>query len=277
MRHILLHGHIFKNAGSTLDWSLRRSFGSSFCEHRDDAAMREAPRDALAAAFADASIVALSSHNLPSPPPSIDGIVFHTVFLLRHPIERALSVYAFERRQQAMTPGAQAAKRMSLQDYVAWRLQDDVRPVIRNFQTRFLAGGAVRHGYETLTPDSVSAAYQRLTAGVPVGLVERYDASMVALEAALRPFFPRLDLAYVPQNVSQKLSRVADPVAAPDQAAAKEELGPLWEPLLAHNAHDLALYAAAGTVLDRCIAALPDAGRDLEQFRQRLAALRQQV
>lgn len=273
MRHILLHGHIFKNAGSTLDWSLRRSFGPAFCEHRDDAAMREAPRDTLAAAVSESSMVALSSHNLPSPPPSLDGIVFHAVFLLRHPIERALSVYAFERQQQAMTPGAQAAKRMNLQDYVAWRLQDEVRPVIRNFQTRFLAGGAVRHGSDTLTSDAVAAAHQRLTAGAPVGLVDRYDASMVALEAALRPFFPGLDLAYMPQNVS----RGAGPAAALDVTGAQEQLGPLWEPLLAHNAQDLALYEAAGAALERRIAALPDAGRDLEQFRQRLAALRQQA
>lgn len=274
MRHILLHGHIFKNAGSTLDWSLRRSFGTAFCEHRDDAAMREAPLETLAASVSDTSMVALSSHNLPSPPPSLDGIVFHTVFLLRHPIERALSVYAFERQQQATTPGAQAAKRMNLQDYVAWRLQDEVRPVIRNFQTRFLAGGAVRHGSEPLTSDAVAAAHQRLTAGGPVGLVERYDVSMVVLEAALRPFFPELDLAYLPQNVS----RGVGPAAVADIAeSAREQLGPLWEPLLVHNAHDLALYEAAGTALDGCIAALPEAGRDLEQFRQRLAALRQQA
>ncbi|TCO74892.1 hypothetical protein [Chromatocurvus halotolerans] len=274
MRHILLHGHIFKNAGSTLDWSLRRCFGSGFCEHRDDAAMREAPRDALAAGVANSSIVALSSHNLPSPPPSIDGIAFYTVFLLRHPIERALSVYAFERQQQATTPGAQAAKRMNLQDYVAWRLQDEVRPVIRNFQTRFLAGGAVRHGSEPLTSDAVAAAHQRLKAGAPVGLVERYDASMMVLEAALRPFFPQLDLAYLPQNVSRGVGPAA---VANIAGSAREQLGPLWEPLLAHNAHDLALYAAAGKALDRRIATLPDVGRDLEQFRQRLAALRQQA
>lgn len=269
MRHILLHGHIFKNAGSTLDWSLRRSFGPAFCEHRDDAAMCESPAAALAAAVADPSIKALSSHNLPSPPPHPVGIEFHSLFLLRHPVERVLSVYAFERRQQVETPGAQAAKRMSLQAYVAWRLQDNVRPVIRNFQTRFLAGGAVRHGDEALTSEAVAVACERLADGIPAGIVERYDASMVVLEAALGHLFPELDLAYVSQNVGL--------TAAPDAATAKEQLGALWEQVVAHNAHDLALYEAAGVALDRRIAALPDFARNLDVFRQRSAALKQRL
>ena len=114
MRHVLLHGHMFKNAGTTLDWSLRRSFGAGFYEHRDDAAMREAPDHALAVALRNKAVVALSSHNLPCPPPVIPGVHFHCVFLLRHPIARILSVYAFERAQQAQTPGALTAKRMDL-------------------------------------------------------------------------------------------------------------------------------------------------------------------
>jgi len=282
MRHILLHGHIFKNAGSTLDWSLRRSFGPAFCEHRDDAAMREAPGATLAAAVADASLIALSSHNIPSPPPRMPGIKFHPLLLLRDPIVRVLSVYAFERQQKSDTPGALAAKRLSLREYVAWRLQDDVRPVIRNFQTRFLAGGAVRHGADPLSAETVAAVRRRFAdeaaEGPPVGIVERYDASMVVLERALQPLFPQLDLAYVAQNVSQNLGQSpgqnVEKGPASANAMAQERLGPLWEQVLAHNAHDLALYEQACAVLDRHMAALPDFAQELERFQWRLAALR---
>ena len=266
MRHILLHGHIFKNAGSTLDWSLRRSFGAAFCEHRDDVAMREAPGNALAAALTDETIVALSSHNLPSPPPQIPGVCFQSLFLLRNPIERVLSVYAFERAQQADTPGAQAARRMSLQDYVAWRLQDSVRPVIRDFQTRFLAGGALRHSAGPLSEEDVVCARQRLADGAPVGIVERYDDSMVALEGVLKPVFPDIDLACVPQNVG--------PGPAQGEASVREQLGAVWADVVAHNAHDLALYSLAVEALDRGIGAMPDFERDLARYRHRSAALR---
>ncbi len=266
MRHILLHGHIFKNAGSTLDWSLRRCFGPAFCEHRDDAAMRKAPQQALTSALADDALVALSSHNLPSPPPEMPGLCFHSVYLLRDPVERVLSVYAFERAQQAETPGAQAARRMNLQDYVAWRLRDSERPVIRNFQTRFLAGGAVRHNGDPLSAGAVASARQRLVEGAQVGLVERYDESMVLLEAALHPVFPHIDLACVPQNVTRGAARGGAPL--------REQLGALWQEVVAHNAHDLALYSLADELLDRSIAAMPDFARKLARYRERSAALR---
>lgn len=266
MRHILLHGHIFKNAGSTLDWSLRRSFGAAFCEHRDDAAMREAPDNTLAASLADETVVALSSHNLASPPPRIPGLCFHSLFLLRDPIERVLSVYAFERTQQVETPGAQAAKRMNLQDYVAWRLQDSARPVIRDFQTRFLAGGVVRHGQDPLSAGDVASARQRMADGALFGIVERYDESMVVLEAALRPLFPQIDLACVPQNIGRG--------TAHEKVSVRDQLGDQWEEVVAHNAQDLALHSRAVEALDRRIAGMPDFERDLAQYRRRSAALR---
>ena len=39
-RHVLLHAHMFKNAGTSLDASLRQSFGAAFVDHRDDESMR---------------------------------------------------------------------------------------------------------------------------------------------------------------------------------------------------------------------------------------------
>jgi len=35
MRHIILHHHIFKNAGMTLDFSLKRQFGDAFANIHD--------------------------------------------------------------------------------------------------------------------------------------------------------------------------------------------------------------------------------------------------
>ena len=40
MKQVILHGHIFKNAGTTLDWALKRSFGKAFVDHRRDDQMR---------------------------------------------------------------------------------------------------------------------------------------------------------------------------------------------------------------------------------------------
>jgi hypothetical protein len=43
-RLVILHNHLFKNAGTTIDWSLGRELGSAFVDHRDDAGMKQGAR-----------------------------------------------------------------------------------------------------------------------------------------------------------------------------------------------------------------------------------------
>ena len=45
--HVLLYGHNFDNAGSSLDQRLHRRFGEGFTDHRDNEAMREAALSTL--------------------------------------------------------------------------------------------------------------------------------------------------------------------------------------------------------------------------------------
>lgn len=265
MRHVLLHGHIFKNAGTTLDWSLRRCFGDGFCEHRADREMRLEPRRALAGALGNERIVALSSHSLPSPVPALDGLVLHPLYLLRHPIARLRSVYAFERRQDARTPGARAARAMGFREYVAWRMRDDVGPTIRNFQTRYLAGQFARKPGAAASSAVFDSALDYLKQTENIGIVELYDESMVMFEAALRPVFPAIDLAHVPQNVGAR--------GEPKAGTVYEELGPLCDEVIDRNSYDLALYSHARETLQRRLSELPDFTDRLARLRERNAAL----
>lgn len=265
MRHVLLHAHIFKNAGTTLDWSLRRSFGNGFCEHIADREMRLEPRQTLASALGNNQIVALSSHSLPSPAPRLAGISFHPLYLLRHPIQRIHSVYAFERRQDAQTPGALAAKAMGFRDYVAWRMRSDVGPTIRNFQTRYLAGHLARKPDKVSLSETFELALEHLKQTENVGIVEWYDESAVLFEKAMSTIFPELNLAYVPQNVSAKDKSETDMVY--------EDLGPLCEEVMDRNSYDLALYSYALERLQTRISELPDFSQRLAHLRERNASL----
>ena len=265
MRHVLLHGHIFKNAGTTLDWSLRRCFGDGFCEHRVDRDMRLEPTRTLACALEDERIVALSSHSLPSPLPALPGLSLHPLYLLRHPIERLRSVYAFERRQDAQTPGARAAKAMGFREYVAWRMRDDVGPTIRNFQTRYLAGQFAYKPGSAVLSTMFDSALDYLKQIGNVGIVELYDESMVRFEAALGPVFPSIDLAHVPQNVSAR--------GESEVATVYEELGSLCGEVIDRNSYDLALYSCARETLQRRLSELPDFADRLAQLRKRNSAL----
>ena len=147
-RTVILHGHIFKNAGTTFDWSLKRNFGEGFVDHREDKDMRRQGADYLLRYLEERpGIVALSSHHLCCPLPVSEAFDFVPIFMLRHPIERIWSVYQFERRQKSDSPGARRAKELDLKRYALWRMQDDVNPAIRNYQT---AGRGFRKRPRTL-------------------------------------------------------------------------------------------------------------------------------
>jgi len=115
MRTFIAHGHIFKNAGATFDWALGRNFGEGFCDHRDDERMRLEGAPYLVQYLQDnPHIDAISFHHV-CVTSGIEGIDIVPVYMLRHPIERIVSVYNFERKQASSTPGAIAAKNVTLE------------------------------------------------------------------------------------------------------------------------------------------------------------------
>ena len=182
-RQLLLHAHMFKNAGSSLDQSLRRSFGDAFTDHRDDDAMRGGAAYLGPYIENHAGLRALSSHWITFPLPTLPGVSIHLAMLFRDPLERILSVYRFERRQPGDSPGVERARRLGFRDYVAWRLEEGVGPVIRNYHTRYCSGDY--HGTD------LEAMYQQavetLDSTQLLGLVHRYDESMVLFEYLLEP------------------------------------------------------------------------------------------
>lgn len=268
MRSVLLHGHIFKNAGTTLDWSLERNFGGGFVDHRRDDVMRSQGGKHIASLLLeDPSIMAISSHHMPGNVPEIKGVRIQRIYLLRHPIRRIRSVYDFERKQKAQTPGAVAAKKMDFQQYVEWRMQGNVAPTIRNFQSRYLAGVVLPLSEKTSELAYFELAFQALENIPSIGIVEHYDESMVMLEVMLQPFFPDLDLSHVPQNVGRKglgLGR-----ASRNVSGILNDLGDLQERVIQFNSFDLALYEAAKErfkARTESIGGFPDR---LKEFRER--------
>jgi len=137
-RKILIHCHIFKNAGTTFDWSLQRTFGQAFIDHRDDEPMR------TGAAYLgpylqeqrQGQLKALSSHHVRFPLPELENIKLIPLVLLRNPIDRAGSVYSFERQQKSNSPGAINAKKLTFPEYIDWRMEPQANGVLRNAQVR---------------------------------------------------------------------------------------------------------------------------------------------
>lgn len=269
MRHILLHAHIFKNAGTTLDWALQRHFGNGFLDHRDEEKMREQGAAWLRQLVSQsASLEAISSHHMPAAARA-PGCAFHTLYLLRHPLRRALSVYAFERRQDAQSRGARAAKEMDLQSYLAWRMRPDVPNVVRNYQTAYLAGCH----QPLIGEQDLAVLFGRAQAALIntplIGLVERFDESMVLFETLLGAQYPGLDLAYKPQNRTS---------ASDSESLAQvfTSLGDMAPHLVSENSYDMALYRLAEVKFTQDIAAIPGFEDRLREFRNRCNVIQQE-
>lgn len=269
-RMVVLHGHIFKNAGTTLDWSLARTFGSSFLDDRDHAAMREDGAAHLTELLRTRpDLRAVSSHHLPYPLPERPNTTFLRCYLVRHPIVRARSAYYFQRSQGADTREAVHARELDFESWIEWCLEPGRRTSVADYQTSYLAGthvgggGPVKEFHFRLAIENMSAAL--------IGVVDRYDESMVVLEDALRRLGVTVDLAYVPRNVGT--SSIAHLDA--DVARTLDALPHSGHALLASNFLDLRLYHHARSFLDERIREMADFDARLDEFVRRCARLRQ--
>ncbi len=268
-RIVIIHNHLFKNAGTTIDFALRRNFGEGFVDHRDDDNMRKGAAYLGPYLSENPWIRAVSTHHLTLPLPSLDKVLLPQIVMLRDPIERVTSVYNFERRQtEATTPGALFATQHDLKEYVQWRMNPDVGNTIRNFYiSRCLPPRKFKKKPFTAEEFERACAFLR---SVPLlGLVERFDESMVLMEEFLREYIPEIDLSYIPQNVGQKRKSAGE-----RRELLKQELGEeLFQELQEKNREDIALYELGKSLLRERIKKVDDLEAKLQDFRERCARL----
>lgn len=163
---------MFKNAGSSIHKILRHNFGEKFVAHLEDEKMIEGGQVYIEDYLRmHENIQALSSHSLPMPIVSTDNMEFKTIIMLRDPIVRVASVYRFEQKQQVDTPGAIAAKKYNMQDYIKWRF--DERPsVITNYFSNYLTTTLAKNGCSEATLETALNVIEQVYF---VGIVERFD------------------------------------------------------------------------------------------------------
>ncbi len=77
MRSVILHYHIYKNAGMSIEETLDRNFGERFCRlDTDDPNGHVTNDDLLAYLNRNAHVQAISSHQIRYPIPAAPGIFF---------------------------------------------------------------------------------------------------------------------------------------------------------------------------------------------------------
>jgi len=270
MRNVLLHFHLFKNAGTTIDWCLKRSFGDQFFEHREDNIMlRGGMHYLMDYLIGTPNIVAISSHHMAFDPRwKHRDIHPWYIILLRKPLIRAVSIYEFEKRQTGDSLGAKKAKYLDMRGYFKWRLGVNRRGVIRNFHTHYLSGFSWRKNFIIYETDLDKALLNCRQSNVIIGFVERYDESMVLFEHVLQPQFNDIDLSYITQNQSPQ--SIQNPMTY-----LKSQLGEsIYAKLIEKNTMDLRLYENLERDFTTHLAEIPGFEDKLLALRKRSAALR---
>lgn len=246
MRFVILHYHIFKNAGSTIEDILDHSFGDRFgrLETGVDGGLIANPE---LVRFLDArpGLCAFSSHQIRYPLPETPGYLFFDVCFLRDPLDRLRSFYDyFRQRPNPADPMSDLANGSTLGDFVAGMIRDHSL-FIRNNQVNLLACGG---DSDDPCERDLELAIRRMMTTSFLGVVDCFEESATAGAFALRPAFPELDCARPAVNVSRGMQgTVADRIAE-----LREACGPdVFNELLRITARDRRLVDLARAEVKR--------------------------
>jgi hypothetical protein len=251
-RPLLIHYHIFKNAGSSFEWTLKEAFGKFF--HSYDSPSPGgilSPPQVATYVTSNPNAKVIVSHQAVLPCPKIRGYSVISSILIRDPIARIRSIYAFERRQATASPGAQKAKELDFKGYVEWRLSNS--PVMFcNFQVHFCSRTKNSVPDQITTERELERAIENLDQIDLVGTVERYAQWLILAQSVLSHSFPSLQLVVARRNVTGE-DRPNGHAHILDHLI--KELGSdLAERLLECNYLDMRLHQVADALLTRRLA-----------------------
>ena len=203
-------------------------------------------------------VKAISSHQIRFPLPKHDNVIFIPILFIRHPIDRAFSIYSFQRRRtDANRPGIKKAKELNLNGYIKCNLEKKKFMPMENFQVIFLSDKPT----DTKANDSdYNLALENMVNCKVLGIVDRFDESLVVAEEVLKPYFPDIDMSYLIQNISKDRSgNLEERIEAEAEKVEEDNMNKLVE----KNKLDLKLYSKANEELDKRI-------KDIENFKEKI-------
>ena len=235
-RNVILHFHLFKNAGTSLDESFKANFKADEWLTKEFPSNAQQNQKELQDWIAEnVKAKCFSSHTAMLPPPKVKGVNIFPVIFMRHPIDRVASVYAFERRQGSDTYGSELARNTDLAQYVEARLSRVHDHQCRNFHV---------HRFATMYPDHEGSVVERANKAAEnlpfVGLVCRFEQSLQKLEHALQDFgFSDIALQATQKNVSREIDQTMDEKLED----IRSQMSPaIYQSLVEANRDDIAFF-----------------------------------
>jgi hypothetical protein len=264
MRFVVVHYHIFKNAGTTVERILEREFPASFARLHGPTSDCTLDSEDLASFLEDhPAIQAVTSHHLRYPAPQLRNIVVFDCCFLRHPLDRLDSLYSYFRKIDSTDPLCRNAHRLNAADFVR-DLRDRSPEHISDVQVTYLANrGAFTR---PANADDLDRAMRMVQNMALPGVVEMFEESMVAAEYFMRPAFPSIRLGSGPANVSRpRLSSEGDR----ERRLIDLWGGNLYDELARANEFDIGLYDFACREVRRRLDLIPAATDRIAEFGNR--------
>lgn len=197
-RSIIVHFHFFKNAGTSVESILRRHFGRRFASHEHGGPAETFPATVLVPFLQkNRKVQALSSHTICFPPPTHPDWSVYPIVFLRHPLDRILSMYNFEKNQDSQSPGAIIAREHGPAGYITERMKNPGERTLRNYQAWMLA----QHTASSQDDNAIFQAAVEAVESLPVtGVVDEFAESVEQMTGWLSPHFPGLTMTPEHQN-----------------------------------------------------------------------------
>jgi len=259
-RIVLFHFHIFKNAGTTIDWILKKNFSKSHVTLDDETnpgaiLSWEKIFDYIKK---KKNVQSFSSHQARFPIPENTDFEFIPMVFIRHPIDRAFSIYSFKRKSLDKSIGTVKARSMTVTEFIQWNLDLKGYMPMKNFQTQYLSD---KNTKSEVNVDDYELAIKRIKNCKILGVVDRLNESLVLAEECARKFFKNIDFSYIIQNVSADRKDDLSQRLVEGRSQSGEDL---WLKLNEHNKLDLQLYSVANEDLDRRL-------NEIDNFEQKLS------
>jgi hypothetical protein len=205
MRKVILHYHLYKNAGSSIDSILQNSLGEQWANYDlNQKGVKIYPDGIKQFIDANPQLRAISSHQAVPPLPQGDFKVFPIIFL-RHPILRIRSAYVFEWQKQL---GLDKPKG-SFSEYIDAKLRKNHLGGLSNFHVSRLSNISYEESFiaSQVNVTSKLETAKLFLSNIPFfGLVEEFQASLIRLHYYLKMTFPEITVKHYETNVLQNLA-----------------------------------------------------------------------
>lgn len=259
LRNVLLHYHIFKNAGTTFERVLDENYGDGHVTFDGPFSFSVIDQDQLSTIIQrHPNAIACSSHQIHLPPPSATQFRPIPVVFIRHPLLRIRSVFLFGKHgaEKALETVTHADPFAGFEEWITEKVSENPE-LISNMQTSMLSRCYKlppklewREGRAHL---DLQLAINHLSVVPCLGRVEYFDIDVSSFTETLA----RYDVPFV------YAQREAENVSSPDHQSTVEEqlrsmersLSPeTWQKLQWLNHQDLALYEIAHEMVEKRLA-----------------------